>query len=127
MRTLNTADSLPQWITKYNEDVAAHSVVNSFYYDPAQSYTPNILDFYVSGGILRNGSTFVSIAADLVRLNNDAVNFVVLNTTPSSEAIEVYEDGSVPASEIIPLYRVTVDASFTVTEVLDIRTPYVRG
>lgn len=127
MRQYLDTDSLPQWLDKYNEDVVAHPVVNSFYYDPNQSYTPNPTDFYVEGGILRDGNSIVEVPAVKLTLTEDATNWVVLNTTPSSEAIEFYEDGSVPASEIIPLYRVIIDASFVVQSILDVRTPYVRG
>lgn len=126
MDILTSNDALSSWKDKINNQIFASEIVKSYFYDPAQSYTPDVLDFFVEGGVLKSGNTFVSVVAAKVRLLNNTVNWVVINTTPAGEAIEVYADGSVPASEVIPLYRVTVDGSFNVTLIEDLKTWAIR-
>lgn len=126
MKNLLNTDSLPGWKDKINDQLMGHSVINSFYYDPDLSYTPDVLDFYVNGGILRDGVNIIEISSSLLRLNNNNINWVVINTTTASEILEVYTDTTLPSSNVIPLYKVTVDGSFTVTEILDVRTWAVK-
>lgn len=126
MKNLLDTDSLPGWKDKINGQLMDHSVINSFYYDPDLSYTPDVLDFHVNGGILRDGVNIIEISSNLLRLNNNSINWVVLNTTTSAESLEVYTSATLPNSNVIPLYKVTVDNSFTVTEILDVRTWVIK-
>lgn len=85
--------------------------------------TTETLNFGMKAGLLRRGSSLISIAASITALTDNSTNSVYLDTTESSEAIAVVV-GALPSESAIPLYDVITSSGGIVT-ITDKRTSII--
>jgi hypothetical protein len=116
-RPLENKDTIGTWKTKINELIEG-SINGSF--DQDIDATTG-LTFGLKEGKLRLGSQVVTVANDTITIPASDVSIVVLYTDPSVNEIRVYDEAAVPPSNVIPLFKVTTDAT-DITEIEDLRT-----
>jgi len=80
------------------------------------------LNFGIKSGILRRENALIALSADVIALTDDATNNVYLDTTTSSESIEVIV-GAVPV-QAIPLYQI-ITVSGEITLITDQKTQII--
>jgi len=116
-RKLILDDTFNVWRQKINELIEGN-IVGSFDYDEENSSN---FSFVVNEGKLRLGSQVVTISGTTATLQPSQTNIIALYTDPQVNEIRVYEESAVPASYVIPLFKVVTDAT-TVVSIEDLRT-----